>query len=257
MTNPEDVRLQWDEQTPPPYAPLFSWTPHFPILLQQPMTLPQKYLDMLHPLSAVNYQQLSQRIPRNPCDQGMDYSAEAFLILRIFDREMTSSVVQWLRRELGIKMPDFFMKFEYGKHANYHGKNKNKKINFNHCQRDTKTGEWIWKAPATGQECTCTKTYCKRHKTVPFEKANNSFFWKWGMFVSARNRLYHTSDNDPFTLMELIALKNELDNFMLSYLPYMYALKKELSSPAKQENDSSNQENDSSNQENDSSKSAT
>ena len=257
MTNPEDVHLQWDDQLPPPYAPLFSLNSHFPILLQQPMTLPQKYLDMLHPLSAVNYRQLSQRIPKNLCNQDMDYSAEAFLILRIFDREMSASVVQWLRRELGIKMPDFYMKFEYGKHANYHGRNKNKKVNFNHCQKDKKTGEWIWKATAMGQACTCTKTYWKSRKIAPFEKANSSFFWKWGMFVSVRNRLFHTSDSEPFTLTELLMLKNELDNFMLSYLQYMYALKKELSSPAQQENNSSKQENNSSKQEDDSSKSAT
>ncbi len=257
MTDSDNIHLQWDDQLPPP----FSWNTRFPILLQQPMTLPQKFLNMFHPLSAVNYRQLNQRIPKNPCNQDMDYSAEAFLILRIFDREMTSSIVQWLRRELGIKMPDFYMKFEYGKHANYHGKNKNKKVNFNHPQKDPKTGEWIWKSPATGQECTCTRTFCKSRKIVPFEKANSSFFWKWGMFVSVRNRLFHTSDSAPFTLIELYALKNEFDNFMLSYLPSLYALKKELSSPAKQEDNSSNtnQENNSSNdnKENDSTKSAT
>ena len=110
MTDSDNIHLQWDDQLPPP----FSWNTRFPILLQQPMTLPQKFLNMLHPLSAVNYRQLTQRIPKNPCNQDMDYSAEAFLILRIFDREMASSVVQWLRRELGIKMPDFYMKFENG-----------------------------------------------------------------------------------------------------------------------------------------------
>ena len=240
MTTPENVHLQWDEQLPLPNAPIFSLNTRFPILLQQPMILPQKYLDMLDPLSAVNYQQLCQRIPKNPRNQEMDYSAEAFLIIKIIDREIMLSLVQWLRRELGITMPASYMIFEKGKHANYHGKDKNKKVNFNHCQRDEKTGELKWKATSLGQDCTCAKTYCKRHKTAPFEKANSSFFWKLGMFVSVRNRLFHTSDSDPFTLTELYALKNEFDNFMLSYLPYLYALKKELSTPTNQENDTTN-----------------
>ena len=237
MTTPEDVHLQWDEQTPPFDVPLFNWDTRFPVLLQQPMVLPQCYLNKLEPISAVNYHQLCQRIPKNSRNQDMDYSAEAFYIIKIIDREIMLSLAQWFRQILGITMPDFYMIFEKGKHANYHGKDKNKKINFNHCQRNKKTGKLVWKATSLGQLCTCVKTYCKRHKIVPFEKANSSFFWKLGTFVSVRNRLFHTSDNDPFTLAELYALKNDFDNFMLSYLPDLYMLKKKLSEPQNQAND--------------------
>ena len=237
MTNPEDVHLQWDELTPPFVAPFFGWYTHFPILLQLPMTLPQSHLNMLETISAVNYRQLCQRIPKDPRNQDIDYTAEALLIIKIVDREIQFSLGQWFRHVLGITMPDFYMKIEYGKHANYHGKDKKRKINFNHCQRDNQTGELTWKATSLGRLCACSKTYWKRHKIAPFEKANSSFFWKLGSFVSVRNRLYHTSDSNPFTLTELYALKNDFDNFMLSYLPDLYELKKKLRTSQNQEND--------------------
>ena len=129
------------------------------------------------------------------------------------------------------------MKFEYGKHANYHGKDKNKKVNFNHCQKNKKTGKLVLKATSLGQLCTCAKNFCKCRKIVPFEKANSSFFWKLGTFVSVRNRLVHTSDNDPFTFTELYELLNDFHNFMLSYLPDLYELKKKLREPQNQEDD--------------------
>ena len=132
MTTPEDVHLMWDEQTSPFVTPFNGWYTHFPVLLQQPITLPQNLLNMLETVSAVNYHKLLRWLPKNPRYHEMDYSAEAFLIIKIIDREIMSSLGQWFRSVLGIKMPDFYMKFEYGKHANYHGKDKNKKVNFNY-----------------------------------------------------------------------------------------------------------------------------
>ena len=237
MTTPEDVHLMWDEQTSPFVTPFNGWYPHFPVLLQQPITLPQNLLNMLETVSAVNYHKLLRWLPKNPRYHEMDYSAEAFLIIKIIDREIMSSLGQWFRSVLGIKMPDFYMKFEYGKHANYHGKDKNKKVNFNHCQKNKKTGKLVWKATSLGQLCTCAKAFCKCRKIVPFEKANSSFFWKLGTFVSVRNRLVHTSDNDPFTFTELYELLNDFHNFMLSYLPDLYELKKKLRATQNQEND--------------------
>ena len=83
MTTPEDVHLMWDEQTSPFVIPFNGWYTHFPVLLQQPITLPQNLLNMLETVSAVNYHKLLRWLPKNPRYHEMDYSAEAFLIIKI------------------------------------------------------------------------------------------------------------------------------------------------------------------------------
>ena len=237
MTNTEDIHLEWDERIPESNAQPADNESRVPMLLRQQTKLGKKYTSLMEPLSASDYRKLCRRIPSKPQKSLNNYSSEAYLILSILEREISFSITQWFRKELGIPMPDYYGIYADGYSAIYYTNRKG--VEFNHFKKDSKTGQLTWKVPSIGQVNTCTQAYCKATNKYPFEKANASFFWKLGQFVSVRNRISHTSDNIPFTLQELYDLKNALDDFMFAYLPSLHALKIRLRTAVKVEDQNS------------------
>lgn len=77
-------------------------------------------------------------------EQYFDLSPIVLCLAKPFENEMNLSLVQWIRRKLGIEMPDYFNTCKPGVEAYYRRRHVN--INFNYIN-----GDGVWVPPSLGQ----------------------------------------------------------------------------------------------------------
>ncbi len=206
--------------------PFHSPTFHLPINRSDEENLPLRLLDMMDLNSAQNYREACYFLPQKKELFFTDYSSEAILLSTILERELNQSIVQWVRRELGIDVSKFFAAYQPGRSAHYHGEDKDNIIDFNRYCNDAERKNW--QAPSLGQSCAAIRTYCEWRHVRPFPEADALFFSHWAQLVSRRNRVIHLQTTRTVTLNELYELKTLFEHFMFAYLPALAKLRSEL-----------------------------
>jgi hypothetical protein len=141
----------------------------------------------------------------------LDLSPLVITLAKIFENELNHSLVQWIRKKLGIDMPAFFTKHQPNKNAVQHIR-EGYEIDFN---RHTRAGEWI--PPGLGQSQNAYKEILKTTISPISTPQNNSFLIYWKEIGKTRNNAAHmqtTSFEDASRVTELLQQFNsELDIF--------------------------------------------
>lgn len=158
-----------------------------------------------------------------------DYSAVGICLTKLFEKEISLSIVHWIRKMLDVDLPKYFDKVDPNVKGTYKPDNLGPKytqsINFNK-EKDSK-----WTPPAIGQSGICFNSI--RMKPELFKDFNyidrtyiDNFIQKWNDLTDVRNDLAHVEIKGYSDIRGIIDLLNAINE--LGIFESMYRMKQEF-----------------------------
>lgn len=137
--------------------------------------------------SLLNNNQLPEVVKSDP-NESFDFTPGVICLSKIFEKEINLSVVHWLRKELGITLPEFFNKPQPRINAVYQQDTESGiKIDFNM----NRNGKWL--PPAIGQsEIVCQDFIASKSIEGWNEETWRLLLDKWKIIRKYRNEAAHT-----------------------------------------------------------------
>lgn len=158
---------------------------------------------------------------KNLTNQIDDFSPGVVCFAKVFEREANLSLVHWIRRELGVKLPEYFDRYQPGVKALDDTSDFNKE-NRKH------PGQWL--PPGIGQSEVVFKRLLERGKLPPGLNNNNRpvLLRNWQAIRVHRNDAAHDRVADKGTMLEVRKSLKDLSDARLFEL--MYELKRKYKS---------------------------
>lgn len=168
--------------------------------------------ELIEPESKITYKTLQKVLQLiNELELGLDYSPFAIGYFKIFEREINLSVVHFVRKYLGIEMPQYFNRikpmFDAVMIPEFDGQSEHKKINFN------KGNPGKWNPPGLGESERVVK-YLLEKRAVNIERMQplqSELMMKWNELRIIRNKTAHT---DPLSFEEFNRTKSIFESLI-------------------------------------------
>ncbi|WP_064094128.1 hypothetical protein [Rossellomorea aquimaris] len=124
----------------------------------------------------------------------LDHSASAICFAKMFEREINSSLIHWVRKHLGIELPYYYYKYQPDKNAivdiNYTGNRRNGfsvDLNNNHYGK--------WTPPELGKSKKLAVSYINDDGWTSMGIGNKDIFLRnWQTIHRVRNKVAHTDE---------------------------------------------------------------
>ena len=139
-------------------------------------------------------------------DSFLDHSPGIICLAKVFEKEINLSVVHWIRKELGISLPEYFNKPQPRVRAEFSPVKGGKKIDFN----TERSGKWI--PPGIGQsEIVCkemSSSAIREYFSRGWFRSNwDLLLTRWQEIRKERNSAAHT---EVATIQSLLAVRDAL-----------------------------------------------
>jgi hypothetical protein len=147
-----------------------------------------------------------------------DYTSIGICLTKVFEKEMNLSLVHWIRKVLGVRLPRFYNKPDYAVEGRYLPDNLGMRdpryINFN----KGKDGKWV--APGIGESKLCFTSLKARPNffgnfTFIPSAILTDFLPKWSELAELRNRCAHTELVELRTINRIIDLLKEINDLRI------------------------------------------
>ena len=114
----------------------------------------------------------------------IDYTPGVICLAKVFEREVNLSVVHWMREKLGIRLPQYFNKYQPRQKASYDH------VNFNRPGQGNR-----WDAPTMGRSLNAIVRWVEEdHKPEILNDAWARFTNRWEVITTERNNAAHTME---------------------------------------------------------------
>ena len=145
-----------------------------------------------------------------------DYSPVGICFTKLFEIEISLSIVHWIRQLLGVHLPDYYKKYEEKISANYIPDNLGiritQKINFNKMNEK----DFRWEPPAIGMSRVAfnsirlKENYIQDFNYIDHDKLD-IFIHKWKELTELRNTCAHVEPVSIDSVKKIIELLNEMN----------------------------------------------
>lgn len=158
-------------------------------------------------------------------EDGFDYSSIGICLTKLFEKEIRLSVVQWIRQTLGVKLPEYFDKFQKGVPATYKPQDLQFTVDFN------KENKNSWQPPTLGQSQPCFKSmrskedFYQEFKYIDESKID-LFLDYWKELSLLRNTCAHSEIVPAEKLERIMTLLTEINK--MGIFKNIYQMKQKL-----------------------------
>jgi hypothetical protein len=152
-----------------------------------------------------------------------DYTSVGICLTKIFEREINLSFVHWMRKNLGVKLPKYFNKYDADVNQSLYYRPTNiglrdpRSINFN--KRKYQTDKWV--APGIGESRLCFESMIKDRKfrldnnLFDNRELRNNILPNWSKIAELRNDCAHTELIGKSVIQEILAHLTNLNDLNL------------------------------------------
>jgi hypothetical protein len=149
--------------------------------------------------------------------QLQDYSSGIICLSKAFENEINHSIVQWIRKQHGIKLPEYYYKYD-DQRGDLWVNSGTKKVNVN------RHWENKWVPPGLGESKWLANDL---NRPESFDGVSWNFFCqKWGQIIPIRNKTAHPHSIDAQASLDMMRILEDLSS--KRYFHRMIQLKRSL-----------------------------